>query len=150
METKKILLWGSIAVVIIGGTYLMVKNYRKRNPKRLDADIDTAPLPDPKKIIEETAPVSADSFPLKKGSSGDNVMYLQRALNKLGASLTVDGKFGNKTHQAILLYGGTKYYPVTTVGFSDILRKASFGNKPTINIAPSVPITVGVNTTLNR
>ena len=45
---------------------------------------------------------SRDSFPLKVGSYGYKVFVLQSALNKLGASLDIDGKFGSKTYNAIL------------------------------------------------
>lgn len=45
---------------------------------------------------------SNDSFPLKVGSYGYKVFMLQSALNKLGASLDIDGKFGTKTYEAIL------------------------------------------------
>ena len=49
---------------------------------------------------------SRDSFPLKVASYGYKVSLLQSALNKLGASLTVDGKFGNKTYDAVGEHGG--------------------------------------------
>ena len=41
---------------------------------------------------------------LKKGSSGDKVMELQRLLNQHGYTLTVDGKFGAKTEAAVKAY----------------------------------------------
>jgi hypothetical protein len=44
---------------------------------------------------------SRDSFPLKVGSYGFKVFLLQSALNKLGSALTVDGKFGQKTYDAL-------------------------------------------------
>lgn len=49
---------------------------------------------------------SRDSFPLKVGSYGYRVSLLQSALNKLGASLTVDGKMGAKTYDAVGEHGG--------------------------------------------
>jgi peptidoglycan hydrolase-like protein with peptidoglycan-binding domain len=39
---------------------------------------------------------------LKKGSSGDGVKALQENLNKMGYGLTVDGKFGDATHAAVV------------------------------------------------
>jgi len=39
---------------------------------------------------------------LKKGSSGDDVKALQENLNKMGYGLTVDGKFGDATHAAVV------------------------------------------------
>ena len=52
------------------------------------------------------AKVSSDSFPLIVGSYGYKVSILQSALNSLGASLTVDGKYGAKTYDAVGEHGG--------------------------------------------
>jgi lysozyme family protein len=41
---------------------------------------------------------------------GYRVQLLQSALNKLGASLTVDGKLGTKTYEAINDNGGLPFY----------------------------------------
>ncbi len=38
---------------------------------------------------------------LKKGDKGDNVINLQKSLNKLGYSLVTDGDFGNKTDTTV-------------------------------------------------
>lgn len=45
---------------------------------------------------------SNDGFPIKVGSYGNRVMVLQSALNNLGASLTIDGRFGQSTYNAIV------------------------------------------------
>lgn len=43
-----------------------------------------------------------DSFPLKKGSSGEKVKYIQAGMNLMkGENLSIDGKFGNKTEAAL-------------------------------------------------
>lgn len=41
---------------------------------------------------------------LKKGDSGQDVRWLQNALNMNGAGLAVDGVFGGKTHIAVLAF----------------------------------------------
>lgn len=38
---------------------------------------------------------------LRKGSKGAEVKTLQTALNRAGASITVDGDYGNKTEEAV-------------------------------------------------
>lgn len=48
-----------------------------------------------------TAQSSNDAYPLKIGSYGAKVFVLQEALNKLGAGLTIDGKFGQNTYNAV-------------------------------------------------
>tara|TARA_R110000822_G_scaffold276153_1_gene398281 strand:- start:2738 stop:3268 length:531 start_codon:yes stop_codon:yes gene_type:complete len=53
---------------------------------------------------------SRDSFPLVVSAFGYRVQLLQSALNKLGASLTVDGKLGTKTYEAINDNGGLPFY----------------------------------------
>ena len=53
---------------------------------------------------------SSDSFNLKLGSYGYKVSILQSALNKLGASIDVDGKYGQKTQSAITEFGGLPFY----------------------------------------
>ena len=53
---------------------------------------------------------SRDSFPMRAGAFGYKVSLLQSALNKLGASLTVDGKYGQKTYDAVGEHGGLPWY----------------------------------------
>ncbi len=45
---------------------------------------------------------TAGSDILKKGSEGPAVRALQENLNKFGYALTVDGKFGEATHGAVV------------------------------------------------
>jgi len=80
---------------------------------------------------------SNDSFNLKLGSYGYKVTLLQSALNKLGASLDVDGKYGQKTQSAITEFGGLPFYKwnkscdwlggcsVSESNFNDILSNAT-------------------------
>lgn len=53
---------------------------------------------------------SRDSFPMRAGTFGYKVSLLQSALNKLGASLTVDGKYGQKTYDAIGEHGELSWF----------------------------------------
>lgn len=53
---------------------------------------------------------SRDSFPFRAGAFGYKVSLLQSALNKLGASLTVDGKYGQKTYDAVGEHGNLPWY----------------------------------------
>lgn len=54
----------------------------------------------PKNLYKEIPEMRA----LRKGSSGDDVRSLQEKLNKLGYGLTVDGIFGTKTVNAVMLF----------------------------------------------
>ena len=47
---------------------------------------------------------------MRAGAFGYKVSLLQSALNKLGASLTVDGKYGQKTYDAVGEFGGLPWY----------------------------------------
>lgn len=41
---------------------------------------------------------------VRRGSTGSTVSGLQRRLNQRGASLVVDGVFGNATHNAVVAF----------------------------------------------
>ena len=73
---------------------------------------------------------SEDNFPLKIASKGYKVQLLQSALNKLGASLTVDGRFGEKTYDAIKPFGGlpTYIWKYSLPFFNSRLQKLSKGS----------------------
>ncbi len=82
---------------------------------------------------------SRDSFPMRAGAFGYKVSLLQSALNKLGASLTVDGKYGQKTYDAVGEFGGLPWYQwnalcklqavemcyLTKADYEDILAEAT-------------------------
>lgn len=60
--------------------------------------------------VDETKPTNGNPYQmpkigvLKKGSKGVGVKWLQWELNKHGANITVDGFFGAKTENALLVY----------------------------------------------
>lgn len=57
-------------------------------------------------IIGSVTGVFSGSFPLHKGSVGNNVKLLQNYLNSKGASLVPDGIFGSLTLAALMKYTG--------------------------------------------
>lgn len=99
-----------------------------KKPKVVDTTIlnpNLNPNPNPKPT--NTTPVENDNFPLMVGSKGNNVKYLQNALNKINPTYTIkaDGSFGTQTKSFLLVTMGTSYYPVTTTLFTEILKKAN-------------------------
>lgn len=126
---------GSILALSLGffGYKLYVAEQKKQKSEKGDAidggkdggekggnDDNTQSSNDPKQ--------SKDSFPLKIASFGYKVQLLQSALNKLGASLTVDGRFGEKTYDAIYPFGGLPFYKWSPGIFSriEMLPKDSY------------------------
>lgn len=75
-----------------------------------DAATPTIPIPPPTPTIPIPPPVDvataaqAPTYPgiLRSGSRGPSVSALQQRLNELGASIAVDGIFGNGTRQAVI------------------------------------------------
>jgi hypothetical protein len=105
---KKPIIYGvaGLGTVIIGYfIYDLLKS--KSDAKKYTADL-TTPSNSSTKVPLTTGDISSnaaqpsnDAYPLKVGSYGAKVFVLQEALNKLGASLNPDGKFGNMTYDAI-------------------------------------------------
>ena len=52
-------------------------------------------------VSSASAQDSNDSYPFGVGQYGAKVWVLQEALKKLGASITVDGKFGQQSYKAV-------------------------------------------------
>jgi len=55
-------------------------------------------------VKTEGNPYRLSSSPLKEGSMGESVKWLQYELNANGAKLSIDGAFGKQTKLAVLLY----------------------------------------------
>lgn len=85
---KKHYIYIGIGLLIIGIITIIVRMYNK--PPLLEEE----PVKQNKPVVK---PVVNDTYPLHKGSTGANVVRLQKALNKNGATLTADGAFGSLT-----------------------------------------------------
>lgn len=77
-------------------------NRAKQVLNQNDAATPSIPIPPPAEAT--VTPSQAPPYPgmLRSGSRGPSVTALQQRLNELGASLTVDGIFGNGTRQAVI------------------------------------------------
>lgn len=87
-----------------------LRDFQKRNGLRSDGVVGPKTLealqkaPAKKKPEASTGQRPSLDFggnTLKKGGEGDHVRQLQEALNKQGANLEVDGKFGGQTEKAV-------------------------------------------------
>lgn len=100
---KKIIVFSIIAVVALVIAFVLLRIRKNKRELSDIADKQTKTTSKVKRVMDETG-----KYPLKKGSSGVYVKYLQEALNKLyGANLDTDGKFGNKTAEAVNHYLNT-------------------------------------------
>lgn len=61
----------------------------------------------PKGLYEDMDKQIVDRPTLRRGDSGDNVVYLQMLLCESGQTLDADGKFGAKTEQAVRIFQQT-------------------------------------------
>tara|TARA_B110000977_G_scaffold1664_1_gene2364 strand:- start:1249 stop:1767 length:519 start_codon:yes stop_codon:yes gene_type:complete len=96
-----------LGLTYFGYTLIKPKSESKDDDDDDNVVVDNNPYGDD---IIDGKKVSKDSFPLKIASKGYKVQLLQSALNKLGASLTVDGRFGEKTYDAIWDYADLPWY----------------------------------------
>jgi hypothetical protein len=109
MNKKKITYIVLGTAIGIGLTYFGYELIKSKSDSKDDDDDDVDNNPYGDDIVDGKK-VSEDSFPLKIASKGFKVQLLQSALNKLGASLTVDGRFGEKTYDAIYDFGDLPWY----------------------------------------
>lgn len=116
----------TLIIIIVALVVVFVALYAYRNKKiaQAPAPIPMGPEPPP---TTTPKPAANDNFPLVKGSVGDNVKYLQMAINKINpsANLTTDGNFGDKTYTQLLLTIGASYYPVTQPRWLVIVQRAN-------------------------
>lgn len=116
MKTGKKILIIVIALILIAVIAYFIF-FRK--PKQDNTVVSGSPSPTPNPVPSPSGsttvggPVSA--FPLKKGSTGENVRRLQIALNlidKNGTDISQDGIYGNQTYDKILTVLPTNAYNV--------------------------------------
>lgn len=117
------------AIPIVVGLYLIVRQLTKKDEK---------PTPPPTPIDPIIGPLPTptssrnDSFPLKKGSYGENVKKLQTAIFTINANLLrrygVDSDFGRETEAAVVNLLGTK--TVTEAQLAQLERMATAGPRP--------------------
>ncbi len=69
---------------------------------------EPTPTPAPGETPDPSDPANypVPTRTLKKGMTGDDVRWLQAALNRLGYPLTIDGNFGTNTYNAVLAFQG--------------------------------------------
>lgn len=74
-----------------------------------------------------SAPAANDSLPLQLGSKGQRVINVQNAVNKINplAMLTVDGDFGSATRNALITFVGSKFYPINSTLYLELMQKAA-------------------------
>lgn len=93
-----------------------------------------------------------DSFPLKKGSKGNNVIRLQNALKKLNSSALprygVDGDFGNETESALLAQTGKTTCSSSELATLELLaaKKTGTWHYPMVDPNPPAPTPFGFPT----
>ena len=114
-------------------------------PGRVVDDVDILDDPTPiaappreEEVVVTTRPV------LSKGSLGENVIELQKLLNKNGESLTADGDYGSGTERVVK--GFQESYGLTTSGVVNaetwaILDRPVFGKDPAYEGVPMPPST---------
>lgn len=123
MSTRIKILIIVLALVIAAAAYWFLK---KPSLASQTAN-NSAPMPESGNGIPRV--IANDNFPLQLGSAGQNVRYLQNALNKIRPlnKLVLDGVLGANTRQALLITVDTKRsaLPMSQVNFNSILAQAN-------------------------
>lgn len=137
-QTENILI-GSIIILII--SLLTFFGFKKIKENKTDQTQPGTPESEPI-TTPSTTVTTNDDFPLKKGSRGENVKYLQRAINKIiknsgknqSLLLPETDFFGDKTYTALVTGVGTTtwwdakplpVYPVTLDVFNSLIKRSN-------------------------
>jgi hypothetical protein len=95
------------ATLLLVGGYFIYRYFKQNKPSRSGSGVTPQDLGN----ISQ-APISNDTFPLKKGSKGDKVVELQTAIFRINPNLLpkfgIDGDFGSETELAVSRMLGKK------------------------------------------
>ena len=116
MKNKKVLIGG---IAVLGGIALLVYRFLQKRKSgqtlsyadSVKEDLNTYTSNVSNKVLSNA------SYPLKKGSKGNNVLVLQKWLNDKGYAspkLVTDGDFGAKTERAVLKMQNNPYDRTTS------------------------------------
>jgi hypothetical protein len=116
LKPSKVFVYALAIAALGGGGYLVYDRLKKRK-----ADTDAVPPTDDEDTTTQLPAASSasssitrllssaskrnDNFPLKRGSRGERVKILQRALAKTSPTITIDGQFGPGTAAALKAAG---------------------------------------------
>lgn len=103
---SKYTIWVIVAIVVAVLVFFYFKSKKKKSEPIPEASNKSS-------VNSVKKKPSPDAFPLRKGSSGENVRKLQELLNlKIKppmVMLIADGVFGEKTEEALVRYFGIDY-----------------------------------------
>ena len=129
-KAENILIAAIVGLIMILGSIFAFNHFKKDKP-------EDAPPPPPNPN-PNPPPMANDNFPLKQGSKGPNVKYLQGAINRLVQNsqlkITEDSVFGPSTYNSLIAGVGlttwwdTKKigtYPVTLDAFNSIMHRSN-------------------------
>lgn len=128
MIAKKKIAIGIIVIVVVALIVILLKYYKKKKLEAVETGGSSSgtgsgnTTPSGSGSGSNTSNASP-TFPLKKGSKGEEVKALQKALNKYVAPpmalLEVDGDFGSKTENLLFSKFGVK--EVTEANYNKLI-----------------------------